>query len=103
MDSYTIDADHKVSKLPPGEYFRKSEENSHLWRVGNTEVGKYRVSTVFLSLDHQHGDGPPKIFETMVFGGRSYHDEYCERYSTWKDAVDGHNDVVALVKRGELP
>lgn len=28
------------------------------------------VSTVFLGLDHQYGDGPPILWETMVFGGK---------------------------------
>lgn len=29
--------------------------------------GFFWVSTVLLGLDHQYGDGPPLIFETMVF------------------------------------
>ena len=27
------------------------------------------ISTVFLGLDHNLGDGPPLLFETLVFGG----------------------------------
>ena len=39
------------------------------WRVGETEVGDRRVSTVWLGLDHNYwGDGPPLIFESMAFG-----------------------------------
>jgi hypothetical protein len=34
------------------------------------EDGNIGISTVFLGLDHRHfGDGPPLLFETMVFGG----------------------------------
>lgn len=39
--------------------------NRLLWALGLRP--DYWVSTVFLGLDHRHGDGPPLIFETMVF------------------------------------
>ena len=48
-----------------------------------------RVSTVFLSLDHNHsGIGPPILFETMVFGGKN--SERMWRYTTWEEAERGH-------------
>jgi hypothetical protein len=47
-----------------------------------------RVSTVFLSLDHSWDeDGPPMIFETMLF---SDGDEDMERCSTWEQAEAQH-------------
>src|SRR3990167_5954569 len=55
------------------------------------------VSTVFLGLDHQWGDGPPLIFETMVFGGPL--DQETERYSTWEEAEAGHAQMVERVRR----
>ena len=49
------------------------------------------VSTVWLGLNHQYGDGPPLIFETLVF---SQHGEWSEvdgeRYSTEDEARAGH-------------
>lgn len=36
-------------------------------RVFETCAGDYRVSTVFLGLDHSFGHGPPILFETMIF------------------------------------
>lgn len=51
------------------------------------------VSTVFLGLDHQFGDGPPMIFETMVFMPGD--EEPCWRYSTWSEAERGHAEAVA--------
>jgi hypothetical protein len=55
------------------------------------------VSTVFLGLDHSFGRGPPLVFETMVF------DDYltgdCWRWSTWDEAVEGHNRAVEGLKR----
>ena len=62
--------------------------------VALTKHGDIRVSTVFLGLDHSYGDGPPLLFETMIFGGP--HDEYQERYSTWDEAEEGHKRACAL-------
>lgn len=56
------------------------------------------VSTVHLVIDHSHGQGPPVIFETMVFGGP--HDQTCERYSTLDEAKAGHRAVVERVRGG---
>ena len=58
------------------------------------------VSTVFLGLNHRYrDDGPPLVFETMVFemdaDGSS--DEMW-RYSSWDDAVAGHDATVVRVK-----
>lgn len=50
------------------------------------------VSTVFLGLNHQFGEGPPLIFETMVFGGPF--DQEQDRYSTWAEAEAGHARMV---------
>jgi len=59
-------------------------------------VRDVRVSTVFLGLDHRfYGDGPPLLFETMIFGGP--HDGYQRRYATWDDAERGHTDACELV------
>lgn len=58
---------------------------------------QYRVSTIFLGLDHSFGVGPPLVFETMVFGkGRA--NQYQERYSTYDKAIAGHARVVKNVR-----
>lgn len=54
-----------------------------------------RVSTVFLGLDHRFGEGPPLLFETMVFGGPL--DGEMDRYETWEDAVEGHKTMADRV------
>lgn len=56
------------------------------------------VSTVFLGFARRFldDDGPPILFETMIFGGK--HDHYQERYTTWDDAVAGHKRAVRRVK-----
>ena len=55
------------------------------------------VSTVWLGMDHSFGDGPPLIFETMVFGGEL--DQECDRYTTEEQAQQGHAAMVARVQR----
>ncbi len=58
-------------------------------RVAEDRIGDARVSTVFLGLDHRFGDeGPPVLFETMVFDGK--HDGDCERCCTWDQAEAMH-------------
>jgi hypothetical protein len=55
-----------------------------------------QVSTVFLGMDHSFGDdGPPILFETMIFGGAL--DGYQERYSTWEEAEEGHRLALELI------
>lgn len=82
-------------------------------RVASTEL-EYDiwVSTVFLGLDHSWGDGPPILFETMVFGppeqteifGRTRtlrpesHLGDMARYSTWEEAMIGHGRIVGRVR-----
>ena len=53
------------------------------------------VSTVFLGLDHSWSGGKPVLWETMIFGGE--HDEYQARYTTYEDALEGHQEALNLV------
>ena len=65
-------------------------------RVGNTTVGEVEVSTMFFGLDYDWGEGPPRLYETMVFGGEL--DGEMARYSTRAEAVVGHERMVERVK-----
>lgn len=63
--------------------------------VAQTDIGRIQISTVFLGLNHRYfGDGPPLIFETMIFGGK--HDGYQSRSSTWEEAEKEHAEAIAL-------
>jgi len=74
-----------------GRWFEKGDK-----RVGETMIGDVRVSTVFLGLDHNFGDGPPLLFETMVFGGEL--DQEMDRCSTWAESVIMHDNMCKRVK-----
>jgi hypothetical protein len=72
-------------------------------RVAETTLpdGKW-VSTVWVGMDHSFGDeGPPLIFETMVFPtALTLGDLDCERYSTEAEALAGHEAMVAKWRAG---
>ena len=79
------------------EWFEKADRT-----VAKDVVGKLRVSTVFIGLDHNFMlKGPPLLFETMVFddsGGMPQAAlDIQERYATWDEAVAGHAEVLARV------
>lgn len=73
--------------------------------LARTEVGWLTVSTVFLGLDHGLYDGPPVLWETMIFGrgrlasfrgmpflARDSYDQ--RRYTSREDALLGHEEMV---------
>ena len=70
-------------------------------RVARYEVNNFTISTVFLGIDHRFGEGPPLLFETMVFGGPL--DQEMDRYSTWNEAEVGHNEIVLDCIKASLP
>lgn len=93
---YILDGDELVPAPDVREWGAWFEQNHLLRRVDATEIGDARVSTVFLGLDHSFGDGPPEVFETMVFGGVL--DQECVRYATKAEAIAGHAAMCARVK-----
>lgn len=68
--------------------------------VNEEYFGDYWISTVWLGLDHGFSDGKPLIFETMVFKGDCRTEDYCDHYSTWEEAEEGHKRAVEWVKNG---
>lgn len=73
-------------------------DNRH---VAVTIIGPYRISTVFLGIDHQFGGGPPLLFETMVFDAETTRsaDGFGQwRCSTWEQAEQQHQDVTREVR-----
>lgn len=63
---------------------------------------EYYISTVDLGLDHSYGKGEPLYYETMVFEKGSPVDLYMERYTTEKQALDGHKRTIDKLKNGTL-
>jgi len=91
-DKYILDGHKAVPAdlMTWAKWYEKADR-----RVAKSgQQGKTRVSTVFLGLNHQWGEGPPLLFETMIFGGE--HDQYQERYATWDEAEQGHRKACEL-------
>ena len=76
------------------EYARLRGDEAYS-RIDRTTIGDVTVSTVWLGLNHQYGNGAPIIFETMVFGGEL--DGEQTRCATEAEAVAGHAAMVARV------
>jgi len=69
-------------------------------RIASTTVFGTYISTVFLGIDHSFGDGPPVLFETMVFDWPGHEeDEYQTRCSTWGEALSMHDYAIMEVQR----
>lgn len=69
--------------------------------VAKTEIGQKLLSTVFLAINHQWGDGPPLLFETIFFNEEAECLEM-QRYSTWAEAELGHMEwTEKLLERSE--
>jgi hypothetical protein len=90
MTYYILDGKipKEVDLMTWARWFEKAERH-----VADTKKGNIRVSTVFLGLDHQWGNGPPHLFETMIFGGA---EEWQERCSTWEEAEATHKRACEL-------
>lgn len=67
--------------------------------VAEDFINEKRISTVFLCIDHNFYGKLPLVFETMVFD-KNYHELYCRRYPTWKDAKEGHKQAIKWVEDG---
>ena len=115
MDYFTLDDQNNVVPMAD-DVIAWAQEQERLRTTGRRivaqeQIGPYFVSTVFLGLNHRFDFGggpplPPLVFETMVFCKRPAdpdklgEDLYCDRYSTWMQAVAGHDYAVGLARKG---
>jgi hypothetical protein len=95
-DKYILNGHNAIPEpdlMKWGEWF---ESNKDKKMVARSEFGDIFVSTVFLGLDHSFGNGPPLLFETMVFGGAL--DQEMNRCETWEQAEKMHETMVKKVR-----
>lgn len=99
-DKYILDerGEPKAADLMTWANWFEGNPSRHL---AKDERGDVKVSTVFLSIDHNWGDGPPVLWETMIFGGK--HDQYQERYTSRAAALEGHALACSLAFAAEPP
>ncbi len=98
MSKYYLNEDKTYR---PAELMEWAEQFEHMDRhVGNDMIEGKHVSTVWLGLDHGFMGGEPLVFETMVFSEHEPRtDIYLDRYSTWDEAVAGHQKAIEWVKK----
>lgn len=98
MSVYYILKDRKPVPVESLEEWAKSYDITDR-HVARDKIGDVEISTVFMGVNHRiHGDGPPLVFETMIFGGA--HDWHKTRASTWEEAEQQHAVAVAIVRSG---
>lgn len=97
-DKYILDENGDPKPASLMQWAKWYETNQKGRIVAQEHVGDVFISTVFLALNHNWGDGPPILWETMIFGG--INDEYQMRYSSKEAAIDGHYNAVKAVKEG---
>jgi len=96
-DKYILDGRNPIpcaDFMTRARWFETSDR-----RVAKSDFGDVRVSTVFVGLDRSFGDGPPLLFETMIFGGPFDQDKYQERCSTWEEAEAQHAKAVEVARQ----
>lgn len=93
---HVYDRDGKPMTMKQWERLTRDEYK----RVAYDTVGDVAISTIWLGIDHQFGEGPPLIFETMIFGIDSDLDQEQWRYSTEAEAIAGHKRAMEMVRDG---
>lgn len=105
MTHYILDADgfpvEEPDVLKWGRWFESATADQSRMLAKTRLPGDVLVSTVFLGLDHQWGDGLPLLFETMIFNGNE--DGYQARYCSREEALRGHERAVRVAKGEEQP
>lgn len=78
------------------EVVRTEKESNQVAKTVDDDNGRM-VSTIFLRLDHNmERDGPPLLFETMVFAEGDWMDIDCRRCATWEEAEAQHQEMCDL-------
>lgn len=96
MDKYIFE--NGIVRLEPDLLVWALWFESHERRLLRSIVGRSRVSTVFLGMDHRYDEGTPLLFETMIFGHIETLNERCWRYETALLARRHHEVVVEMLK-----
>ena len=92
------------------QFFEQTEKRI----VARTQISGLLVSTVFLGINHGFLPGQqPLWFETMVFADEDramppevealltkWRETQQERYSTWREAEEGHKRMVQIIQEG---
>ena len=93
-DHYILDGHEavKADLMTWAKWFETTKDR----HVARETIGDVDISTVFLGLDHSFDQGPPLLFETMIFGGAL--DQEQDRCTTWEEAEAMHATMCGRVR-----
>ena len=94
-DHYVLDGEIVRPAKNMGEWIAGFNIDKRRVAIDTIKDGSY-VSTVFLGLDHSHGQGTPILFETMAWHNGEDFMQY--RYPTYEAALTGHRETVEELK-----
>lgn len=99
---YILDRNRNPVSSSFAERMDFQRRNRWYWQVvGRSWARGYIVSTVFLGTNHNWlHEGPPILFETMIFREDWKSTEWQWRSRTWNEAVAVHEKVVRLIELG---
>lgn len=106
---YKLDENKNVIPCNNKEWGEQRElmARTNTKHVGEEIINDKIISTVWLGLDHNtllwtgSKNHPPHVFETMIFDKEDGpYGCYLDRYSTWKEAEEGHQRAIQWVKDG---
>ena len=107
MRHYILDDDGNHVPLPDDDYITWAkwyEKNREKWQTVTTH-GRFRISTIFLGLDHSFGYGTqPILWETMAFNDRIGWSELpgSSRDYTRAEALETHAKLAKIAKLARL-
>jgi hypothetical protein len=94
---YILNPDHSITGTNDVTEWSKQMDNETKI-IQRDQIGEKLVSTVFLGIDHGWGwHQEPLLFETMIFPIHSWNEEYCERCSTYDQAVEMHRKAIEFL------
>lgn len=99
---YKLDENKNAIPCSDIEYADQMKEmlkNGNTPHVAKDDIGDCWVSTIWLGMSHSYYDGPPLLFETMIEKDGKWLN-YQKRYTTWKEAEEGHKTAIEWVKNG---
>lgn len=76
--------------------FRRDPDN-HFVDLGSWQGRELRISTVYLGINHQFFEGPPLVWETMIFSNGDWAEDWMRRYTTRAAAHSAHLKIVAAL------
>lgn len=97
--TYFLTENHEAIPCKPSKWSAQFKQmtRDHKRLVAENHDRGYHISTVWVGVDSSFGiinGKPPLILETIIFEPIEGDIIYQKRYSTWKEAQDGHKNAM---------